>query len=392
MSTVSKKKLRLEQTTIGAPSTNAGGHIDLALGTFDRPGPNPQKDLEKAIVPTEMVATQLATERPPIEDDEYVPASIAELAKASAELAKLIPPEQVKKFYLKMKEYADECVERQEITTIGEKEMQESKKSKIVKMIREALDDLDAPLPGVDPNRELVPYPDIIKAHPEEFEDVKPHRRYTAALKASQTGMAKLKSMLETIPDEELDKLHKVAKDEYVDLFEEVMGEDADPSDIADLKKLPADTLYEMSDAYKFFFKAAFVLPNLDKYDKAIRKASSTAVDDAQSKIKPLKVPPSAQPTVIYQMLGFSQRDPGAIKEKYQQAASTGEIKPEQVEMLYKNLMMKYGEIQAAAKKGMLDARNEATKNFTRDSLDSYSKMSLENRKNLVMQAFEKMG
>jgi hypothetical protein len=392
MSTFSKKKLRLEQTTMGAPSVGAGGHIDVALGTFDRPGPNPQKDMEKAIVPTEMVATQLATERPPIEDDDYVPSSIAELAIASSEMAKLIPPEQVKKFYLKMKELADECVERAEITTLDGKYMQESKKRKVVKMIQEALDDLDSPVPGADPNRALVSFPDIIKAHPEEFEDVKPHRRYTAALKASQSGIGKLKSVLETIPEDELDKLHKVAKDEYIDLFEEVVGDDADPADVADLKKLPPDVLYEMSDAYKFFFKAAFILPNLDKYDKAFRKASASAVDDAQSKIAPLKVPPSAQATVIYQMLGFSSRDPQAVKEKYQQASVAGEIKPEEVEMRYKALMSKYGDIQVAARKGMLDARNDATKVFIRDALDNYSKMSLEDRKNLMMQAFEKMG
>lgn len=391
MNKISKKEIKVEQTTMGASSVNAGGHIDVAFGTFDRPGPNHVKDQERAIVPTEMVATQLATSRPPIEDDDYIPSSISELAMAASEMAKLVPPEQVKKFYLKMKEVADDCVERAEITQLDGQNMLESKKQKIKMMIKEALDDLDSQLPGADPNRQLVSFPDIIKAHPEEFEDVKPHRRYTAALKASQSGVAKLKSLLDTIPEQDMDRLHNVAKDEYVDLIQDVMGEDADPQDIADLKRLPADELYEASDSYKFFFKAAFILPNLEKFDKVFKKASHRAIDDAQTKISTLKVPPSAQATVIYQMLGFSERDPQAIKKRYQEASESGEIKPEEVSMLYKSLMSKYGEIQLAVKKGMIEARNEATKNFVKDCLDSYSKMSLPNRKKIITQAFKMM-
>lgn len=379
---------------MGAPSVGVGGHIDVALGTFDRPGPNPEKDLDRVVVPTEMVATQLATERPPIEDEDYVPSSIPELAKAAAEIAKLIPPEEVKKFYLRLKDIADQSVERQEITKMDEKNMQESKmRRKLVKMIREAMDDLDGSnIPGRDPSRELVSFPDIIKAHPEEFEDVKPRRRYAAALGASQSGLGKLEAMLNQIPEEEMDKIHKVAKDEYIDLFEEVLGDDADPDDIADLKRLPPDALYDMSDAYKFFFKAAFVLPTTDKFDKAYRAATRDAISKVQDKLKPFKMPPSVLSTVVYQLLGFSSRDPQAIREKFQAAASAGEMKPEEVDMRYKQLMSKYAGIEASAKKDMVSARGDAAKNFVKDSLETYSKMSLDDRKKLMMQAFAKMG
>lgn len=391
MSNPIKPRLK-EQTTMGAPSVGTGGHIDLALGTFDRPGPNPGKDVEKTIVPSEMVATQLATERPPVEDEDYIPNSIAELSVAASEIAKLVPPDQVKKFYLRLKEIADESVERQEITTIDEKNMQESKfKKRLVKMIHEAMDDLED-IPGRDPNRELVGYPDIIKAHPEEFQDVKPARRYPEALKAAKTGLGKLRAVLEFIPEEELDKLHKVAKDEYIDLFEEVLGEDADPEDIDDLKKLPPDALYDMSDAYKFFFKAAFVIPNVDKLDKTFRAISRNAVSKVEDSLKPLKVPSNAMATTVFQILGFSERDPAAIKQRFQDAVSAGKIKPEEVDMRYKQLMSKYPSIESSAKKDMVAERGKAVKEFIKDSLDTYSKMSLEDRKNLMIQAFDKMG
>lgn len=395
MKNLSNRKIRLEQTTMGAPSVGVGGHIDIAYGTFDRPGPNPENDVKKAVVPREMVATQLATDRPPIEDDDYVPSSISELAKAAAELAKLVPPDQVKKFYLQLKELADDSVERQEITTL-DNNMQETKKSKILKMINEALDDLeglDEPESKlVQKGREAVPYPDIIKAHPEEFEDIKPGRRYAAALGAAQSGLGKLEAMLDQIPEEKLDKIQNLAKDEYIDLFEEVLGEDAAPEDIADLKKLPPHVLYDMSDAYKFFYKAAFVMPAQDDFDKAYRKTARDAVADVQAKLKPLKVPASALSTVVFQILGFSKRNPQEIKQKYVDAASAGEIRTNETEMLYKQLMSKYADIEATAKKQMVDNRAKAADAFIDASLDKYSKMSLEQKKILIQQAFAKMG
>jgi len=395
MSNPAKRQLK-EQTTMGAPSVSAGGHIDLALGTFDRPGPNPAKDAEKAIVPREQVATQLATDRPPVEDSDYVPNSIVELAKAVAELAKLVPPEQVKTFYLRAKELTDNCVERQEIATDGETNVQESKKSKIVKMINEALDDMEAMNEPendiVQKGRKLTPYPDIIKAHPEEFEDIAPRRRYAAALRAAQMGAGKLQAILDQIPEEKLDKIQNIAKDEYIDLFEELLGDDADPDEIADLKKLPPHVLYDMSDAYKFFYKAAFVLPAQNEFDKEYKKTVRDAIADTQAKLKPLKVPASALSTTVFQLLGFSKRNPQEIKQKYADAASAGEIRTNEIEMLYKLLMSKYADIEATSKKKMADARAQAADVFIDESLNLYSKMSLQQKKNLMLQAFDKMG
>lgn len=388
------RKIRLEQTTMGSPSVGAGGHIDIAYGTFDRPGPNPEKDMEKAVVPTEMVATQLATERPPVEDEDYVPGSIAELARASAEIAKLVPPDQVKKFYLRLKELADESIERQEITTMDEKNMEESKmRRRLVKMIREAMDDLDEPaIPGVDPNRELVSYPDIIKAHPEEFEDVKPARKYAAARMADKTGRGKLMAMLDQIPEEELDKIHDLAKDEYIDLLQEVLGDDLDANDIKDLKSVPAMELYEMSDSYKFFFKAAFVLPAADEFQKAFSKIDRDLIGEIEKKLKVLKLPQSIMSSVTFQLVGGVEKSTKEIKNKIAQAAAAGEIQPREIDMVYKRLMTKFPELEDYAKKKKVELRGEATKNYMDASMKKYAAMPLEQRKQIIVQALSKMG
>ena len=386
---IQKKTLRLEQTTMGAPSVGAGGHIDVALGTFDRPGPNPEKDNEKAVVPSEMVATQLATDRPPVEDDDYVPNSLVELAKASAEIAKLIPPDQVKKFYLKLKELADDCAERQEITTLDDKDMLESKKKvKIVKMIREALDDMDAPL---SLGKEEATYDEIVSAFPEEFEEFPTHRRYDAARKADMMGQSKLFAMLDKIPDSELEKIMKVAKDEYVDLFEEVAGEDVDPEDIKYLKQMKPMDLYDNSDTFKFFFKAAFVMQSTDKFKKTISKIDRDMVGELFEKLKTMGVPDSALSAATNQIMGATERSVTDLKKKFVNSAMSGEMRQEDVEKNFKNFMMKFADLERKAKKERTDRRGQAAQDFVKDSLDSYSQIPLEKRKALLLQAFQMM-
>ena len=390
MNNITTCKLRLEQTATGPAAIGMGGHIDLAAGTFDRPGPNPEKDV-MPILPKEMTAVQLATERPPIEDADYIPNSVHELATAAAEVAKLIPAEQVKSFYLRLKELADENIERQEITITDEKDMIESKE-KIVRMIREAIDDADDfDIPGIATGRQVVPYGDIIAAIPEEFADVKSHRRYAAALEADLVGRRKLMAMIEQLPTEFLDKLHNVAKDEYIDLFEEIMGADTDAADVDDLKSLSSDALYDMSDSYKFFFKGAFVLPALDALQKSQKAATRGALQDVRSKLHSLGVPQSAQSTAAFQMLGFSKRKPEEIKQRYINAGKTGELRPLDVESAYKRLMSKYADIAAHAKKDMLEKHAQSMQSFVDNSLSLYSKMSLEQRKGIMKQAFAKM-
>lgn len=108
-------------TTGGSVISGPGGHVDLPLGQFDRPGPTGKasgkftyQDFTAPVLPKEMVATQLATERLPVGDDDYVPASSKQLSSAVAELAKMVPDEQIEKFYLRVKELAQDSAEDEE--------------------------------------------------------------------------------------------------------------------------------------------------------------------------------------------------------------------------------------------------------------------------------------
>ena len=183
-----RKKL-WEQTTTGGAVVNAGAHVDLAQGMFDRPGPNPNKQSNftfdprlKPVVPTEMVATQLAVGRPPIEDDSYVPTSSQELAYAVSEISKSVPADQIKNFYDKVKEYSQESEDNEnteELDARGENEMMENaKRAAVKKYINEVLNGMLREAAEDNAVKALRKRPGALKTiqfvEPSSFEDIRP--------------------------------------------------------------------------------------------------------------------------------------------------------------------------------------------------------------------------
>jgi len=69
---------------------------------------------EGPIEPVEMMATQLAVERPPVGDPEFIPASISELANSASAIAQECPGPQLEWFYRKLHELLDVALDRQD--------------------------------------------------------------------------------------------------------------------------------------------------------------------------------------------------------------------------------------------------------------------------------------
>ena len=59
----------------------------------------PNVPQELPVAPSEMMANQLAVEKPPVEDDKYVPDGVEELSRAAATLSQQVPDSQVELFY-----------------------------------------------------------------------------------------------------------------------------------------------------------------------------------------------------------------------------------------------------------------------------------------------------
>jgi len=65
------------------------------------------------VTPTDLMANQLAVERPPIEDEDFQPDGVEELTRAASALAAQVPPEEVEGFYKGMQRELEAAIERE---------------------------------------------------------------------------------------------------------------------------------------------------------------------------------------------------------------------------------------------------------------------------------------
>ena len=90
-------------------STAAGRDLPKSAPTYDKlAGKLGDEETtvpsELPLEPSDMMASQLATERPPVEDDEFVPANTDELGKAASILTGMVPSDSIDGFYKKLKD------------------------------------------------------------------------------------------------------------------------------------------------------------------------------------------------------------------------------------------------------------------------------------------------
>lgn len=263
------KKLS-EQTTTGGAVVNAGGHVDLALGMFDRPGPQKDKNF-LPVVPGEMVATQLATNRPPVDDEDYVPTSKNELSISVSEISKTVPDSQIHLFYRRVKDLAQRCIDKEEVEVIKkEDDMLESKdmiaRNKLSKMIEQALGQYSRGMANLSSGtpeknyRALAAAPGI----PGVSDEPDPVKRYGAVRYSDKLGRAQLGRMLELVPVRDLDRIWKYATSEYIDLL--LAGDYISEEDASDLRA--NQKLVEELDSFNFFIRAAFFGPAIKAKEK----------------------------------------------------------------------------------------------------------------------------
>ena len=89
---------------------------NLQYGMYDRPGPGEDEEAETTVPqevpvqPAEMMATQLVDERPPVEDDEFVPDNVEEFGRSVKALAGQVPSDQISKVYKEFQRMVDRSV------------------------------------------------------------------------------------------------------------------------------------------------------------------------------------------------------------------------------------------------------------------------------------------
>jgi len=68
---------------------------------------------DEPITPSELMSTQLSEEMPPVEDEDFIPSSLEELARSAYVIAKETPPTEIEYFYRKLHELLDSALDRE---------------------------------------------------------------------------------------------------------------------------------------------------------------------------------------------------------------------------------------------------------------------------------------
>jgi len=358
-----KSKKSLSEINSGG-NHSAGGHEDIAYGIFDRPAPQDQDDEERfsleditgPIVPSEMVSTQLATERPPIDDTEYVPNTVKELADAVGEMTKAIPVEQIQAYYKKIQDLVKKMVAEGEDENMSESNL----RKRVAAILREAVN--KAPDWTKDLGDENgIPwwvqkeFNDEFEPEAEEEEVVEPaQEEYSLEDIAKETGFAgpsgaknfilKLATRVKrfsNIPDDEFDALIEFTAAEYIDLLEQTGSIDA--QDVAFMSQ-NKDHVASLP-SYKYFLFYSMILPAAKEIEKTSRKL-------VEKQLSTMGLSPQTQHSLMNQLIGVVPRNNSIIISRLQGDVKAGKLKPERAVELAKEIAKKYTALQSLAQGG----------------------------------------
>ncbi len=385
---------------------------DIAYGIYDRPaytgaitpGGKGKDDESETTVPsevplapikpTEMMSGQLAHEKPPIEDDEYKPTSVADLARASQAIAELVPKDQIDFFYQSLHTLLDDSVEKSNNTeraeAFEEDDEEESKEDPIeIKKegyLLESYYDDETDLYG---NRygddDMEGYSEFEPAAEEMASTADDESPDAASLEqiADEFGFAgapgarqhidKITSRMQYFATKLNKKDVAALQDRAVGAFIEEMqkAELLDDEDIVDLQQAPG--MVKGLDSFRFFFVSAFVMPAYQEIQRDARK-------NVEKEIENLGVPKEMRQTVLNQALGKASRDPAAITRKLEKVAAKLNMDPEEKKKLALSLETGFASLVSLA---------EPSEDLVDRALSKFDGMNADKKKKLLSQALE---
>ena len=381
---------------------------DVAYGIYDRPGPTGQiADSEKdeastvpdevPLQPSQHIANQLSVQRPPIEDEDYVPSSTEELSRAASAIAQLAPGESIEFFYRQLHKLLDDATDKAAQQKSDDMYSEEEKKDIVVKessvrrKIRKFL--LEALSP--DDLRDYEEFrgsgysitePDLEDEDEESLktkssgemslEDLAKEFGYSGPTGISQYIKKltdRLTYMASHVKKEDLQGLVDYAVGEFIDTLEE--SGVLDPDDVEDLRSAPG--LVKDLDSFRYFFVSALVNPAWNKLTKSATKSVKQSVEA-------LGLPPEIQQTVFNQATGGAARGAKGdttLRNKLDKLVKSGKITAQESSDLFSKV-----------RQSMPDLVNLSSKlgdNFVEIALEKWSSTSRAQRIKILRQAME---
>jgi len=362
---------------------------DVAYGIYDRPGPmGSVAELDKEpedtvpdstpVMPTNQMANQLSVERPPIEDDEYVPGNIEDLSKSASAIARMVPQGQIEFFYRKLHKLLDDSTDKDATDPESSEEVKESKSEKMIKnVLKEMLSDEEKKefdnyrTGGVD-------YFGDSESESEEsdgmsLEDLAAKFGYSGAPGVRQEIdkiTNRLEYFVQKVSEEDLNALMEYAVGEYVDTL--LKGDFIEEEDARDLQKSP--DMVKGLDSFRFFFVGTFVLP---AYREVVREATKKL----KKEISDLGIPAALHQTVFNQVTGASSKKPEVILKRLKKLIDSGEIKEDEIPEIARKISSALPALKASV---------EYSDDLVQRSLDKWQSTSKGLRLKAIKQALEK--
>ena len=408
------KKSVLRQAVRMALFEDTGHKMAASYGIYDRPGPvdaagedfDPTVPDEVPLKPTEMMSTsQLATERPPIEDEDFKPDNIAQLSKSAAAIAQLVPAEQIGFFYKELHKLLDSATDNQEMPdtkgVLGDQESEaekgevdspnpkdedkkEVKEETFRRMVREVLLEMlsDEEKREFDEFRGdgySVSEPDYDSSSDrsrnqegETLEDLAADMGFSGAPGVRQyidKILKKTQYFALKVKPEDMNSLKDFATGEFIDAMSQ--SGLLDPEDIVELQQAPK-AVNEL-DSFRFFFVAGFLMP---AYQKVAREAKKRIKDQMTS----MGIPAKLEQTVLNQVTGASKRDRKALLVKLERLVKSGEVPADAKDKIAQNLDRGFEQLQAAGEMG---------DDLVQKSMDGWSGMSQQKKAAVLDQALD---
>ena len=369
---------------------------DMSYGIYDRPGPVEELDSdydvtvkpEVPLIPTSLMSVQLADERPPIEDDEYVPTSVSDLRSASSAIAALVPPDQVEAFYRRIIELLDD-VQVSDVSDSVAKSTQEIEEdtpvepgdvSKDVKEARRRIERLlevywgDIKLgrhddPDDDDMSDMdTPDPVEVSVTDEKTVLAKLAKEFgysgvPGIRQALQRLFSLIKYLLVKVGPDAIETMMGTVVPEYVNL-----SVDLGLIDEEDATALMMSPVYVRElDSFRYYYNSL--------YRPVYKKLKSEAEKSAKQMILDLGIPKEVQDTVFNQVTGGAARKDSTIASKLKKKMS-----PDEVRDVLNLVRDNYTNI-----KGELDKIPEDLLDRTHDHVD---RMGDKKKKNILLKSF----
>jgi hypothetical protein len=355
---------------------------DVSYGIYDRPAPDKQSgDISTVpddvpVNPSEQIPGQLTVERPPIEDDKFVPGSIEELSRSATAISRLVPSSQIDFFYSAMHKLLDQSMDRSQLPnedidnkddkvkkanivsadTLGPSINTESKirnavKNSLVEMLSgDDMDDLDSyrgrqkyDTSGVDYFGEES-LDDNKKQDDKDsysLDDIASEMGYSGASgvrQEIQRLLGRLQYFVVNVKPEDLEGLKDFATKEYI----ESLGNTGllDDEDIEELRAAPAAV--KSLGSFKWFFVLQFIMP---AYREVVRNATRGLNDGIDS----LGVPGYMKQSIFNQVTGLSKR--GTIAKKLASVVKSGDLTKEEALQIVKKIEPAMANLESLSKK-----------------------------------------